>query len=393
MTKNYGRPAVKDGFVYLYQDAYVYNISATAVNTWNNVGPSIVEYDMVNRTTVYVYRDQRNPESSSNLAQYTATVKKINSIVFTSNVEKKKSIFANNMVAFTTTDTGNKTILPYTSYINNATCAIANVQMGPNLELVCQTASSVFLVGYGLTTYTVPSDEFIDPRFDPDLLLSDHAIFGYYSPACLGSNQTFQTHICDGSTPCSYLATEGTPIRLVSDCGNSSANYSSFTYSAFDSVSQSITCTMPSLQQTVNARFWLQTQDSTEHFANTVTLSIPVQTANCNIYRENGTTVIGPGTGGDIGGDVTTISDASDFFDQILGSGTSNMKFFIGMVFVALTFFGVMMKFGVMAGTISAIGMFILMTFLGLIPVYVLIILIILIVAVTLAWRAIFPGA
>lgn len=281
-------------------------------------------------------------------------------------------------------------------------CAVGNAAYGSNLEMVCVQSGNVLVYSKTLSSpITDPSEEWVNPNFWSHLNTTG-TLVGYPKTPCFGQTINFNVIRCDNTTTrCNYNANAGTPVRLVTDCGDGT-----MTYGAYQANNATVSCTMPNSSQILDIMFWLQSETSQGDYSQVRYAQVSVQPTKCGadyVYDptpiDNSTTntttptttipTVITGNAGD---------EANDFFVSLMGSGYNPMKLLVGIGLIIAIIMTVMntdvakkMQNPTPLVLITAVLATILVTFIGLLPVWILVIIVLLIVLIFVGLRVIFP--
>lgn len=284
-----------------------------------------------------------------------------------------------------------------------AKLAVGNAAYGDDLEIVATHASgNSSIVSVNLAQFTLPQVNYTPPTWNPQV---STYISDYYSKPCANSVQNYSADWCSSTntSSCSYIASSNTMTRLVSDCG-----IGVLTYGAYSYTKPTVSCTMPATEQPLTITFYIQEVGATSDFSRSTSVDLMIRSTECSLaddYIDTYAPVIeqnNSAVGGSTAvGEASAANTPQAFFDMILGDGQTSWKLgmaflfiVVGMVIVGNTEMVKSMRSG-QSMVIGACGfiLFILFTFMGLIPAWIFIAMTIFIVGSTIAWRVFFPSA
>lgn len=287
--------------------------------------------------------------------------------------------------------------------MSNANCVVADTGYGTNMEMACIDGSTLHLFSRTLTTpITTPSQNWTAPYYSPYTINATGTLLGYPRTPCYGQTITFHVKRCDGTTTaCNYYSDGSTPVRIVTDCGTGDMQYGAY---AVDNAS--VSCVMPNTSQILTAIFWLQTETSMGDYSLTRYAQLSVQPTQCGAdfvttpiltnQTTNTTNTTSPTTTTSTAGNPG--DEANGFFTSILGNGFNPMKILVGIALIIAIVMLVMdtdvakkMANPTPLILMTAILATVLVTFIGLLPSWILIIIVLLIVLIFVGLRVIFP--
>lgn len=301
---------------------------------------------------------------------------------------------------------------------------------GTDLQFLAVTPNVSYVASQNLHLFTArTSQQFQNPYLFSDIFTINGGyyggvyqcgvFYGYSSIACFNSTQTFTTHICDNSsTQCGYVASPQIPVRLVSDCGT---NNTVLTYGNFAVGEANVTCVMPSSTQLITINMYLQTITSTSDYTvkatDTITVANGVSGVSCNINNctrpasicdsnpslcqtpSQGTNVT-VGTGHDLAHPSGRDEEVpNEFMNTVLNTPFVGWKIIVALfMIIGAMYYASKIDWIAQSNShftiVIAVGVFtfILATFLGLIPPYILIILLTMGILFIILWRVLFPN-